>query len=148
MGLTRRNLPEIVIALGGTYLVAWCIERRHRFVGAGCMLFGLGTGLTLADHVDAGRYRDELIFAGVGCAVLAVRALRATAVPSAALSLLSVAAFELALSSVPASVSTSTMYSGFTDGWAFGALIALIGAVTVVRALRAVPPVGDRDGTG
>ncbi|MBJ7609172.1 MAG: hypothetical protein JF887_07035 [Candidatus Dormibacteraeota bacterium] len=143
MGLTRHHVQEIVIALGATLLAAWLVERGRRFVGSGCTLLALGIALTVADHIEAGRYRDELIFLAVAAALLSLRALHAsTAYVASAMTLLSVAALEVVLTITPASLSGGPLYLAFSDGWAYGVLLA--GAAAGILARAALNPGGDR----
>ena len=134
MGLTRRYLPEVVLAIGATLVVAWVAERRRRFIGSGCVLLGLGIGLALAEHIGRGAYRDQLIFAGIAGGLLATRALGVATTLPAALALLSVAFFEFALQYLPTVLQADRVYRAFDDGWAFGVLIALQGCIVVLRA--------------
>ncbi len=137
LGLTRRDLPEIVAVIGATMLLAWTVERGRRFLGGGCILFGLGVGLTVAEHVDKGNYRDQFIFAGIAAGLLAVRALNPPVVWGAALALLSLALFEFTLQYLPPILSLGRLYGAFNDGWAFGVLIGLEGLVVLFTAGRA-----------
>lgn len=125
LGLTRRDLPEVVLAIGATLIVAWLVERGRRFIGSGSVLLGLGIGLVLAEHVAHGDYRDQLIFAGIGTGLVALRVMHVPAVLPAALGLLSVALFEFALQYLPTVLHADRVYRAFDDGWAFGCLIGV-----------------------
>ncbi len=125
MGLTRRYLPEVVLAIGATLVVAWLVERRRRFMGSGCVLLGLGTGLILANHLGHGDYRDELIFAGIAAALLVIHRVKPPPILSAALGLVAVASFEFALQYLPSVLNADRVYRAFDDGWAFGVLLAI-----------------------
>lgn len=137
LGLSRRDLPEVVLTIGAALVAAWLVERRHRFIGSGCVLLGLGIGLTLAEHVGGGGYRDQLIFAGVAAGLLVTRAAGLSTTLPAALALVSVAGFEFALQFLPTLVHADRLYRAFDDGWAFGVLIAVQGCVVLLRARSA-----------
>lgn len=137
LGVTRRDLPEIVAAIGATLVLAWMLERGRRFLGGGCLLLGLGVGLTVAEHVEKGSYRDQFIFAGIAAGLLAIRAVNPAALRAAALALLSVALFEFTLQYLPTVLSIDRVYRAFDDGWAFGVLIAIEGTVVLMGAASA-----------
>ncbi len=88
LGLTRRQLPEVVAAIGATFVIAWLFERSRRFVASGCILLGIGIAL-----------------------------------------------LELLLGEAPTSLTSSSVYRAFTDGWGYGILVAAAGCATLVGVL-------------
>lgn len=137
LALQQHDLPEVVLAIGITLLLAWTAERGHRFGASGATLSGLGLGLFIAEHVHGySDYRDELAFGGIALGLLLAARFMPNGLRGAGSALLSVALFEAALQRLPASISAPSVYRAFDEGWAFGAVIVVYGVVTVLLAQR------------
>ncbi len=134
LGLSRRLLPEVVLTLGITLVVASLEARdRQHDMSSGVILAGLASALVLSEHL-ASDYAQPLTFAGIAVGLFVV-ALPRTPAMGAAMALLSVAVAEAALTYLPPRLSADGFWRAFEDGWGFGALFVVWGLVRAGRAL-------------
>jgi hypothetical protein len=123
----RRDLVDVIIALGGTGTASGLLRASRAQVTSGAALFGLGAGLVLATGELLG-YQDFLALAGAGmglllgrgCAVAGGRALASVGLLGAALTVL------------PPRIHWPGLWSALYVGWPFGAALASWGAIRLL----------------
>ncbi len=140
LGTLRKDLPEVELAIGVTFLLAWVVERGSRFGGSGATLTGLGIGLVLAEYVAGyAGYREELAFGGIGAGLLLATRMASGALRGAGLGLMAVALSEAALQRLPARITAPGLFRAFNEGWAFGLMVAIYGLAIIMTASRRRP---------
>ena len=138
IGITRHNVYEVIFVMGIALFVAWLVQAsRPRYAGSGTMLLAIGLTVEVAAHVDVGPYVNVILFVALGTGLLIIGKAAPRAVTGAGVTLMMVAAAYWAIIKAP-TLATGTgiashVFTAFTEGWAFGLALTVVGVVGLIR---------------
>ena len=119
---------QTLAMLGVVIMAAWLVDgSANRYVGAGSATLAVGGGITLGSDVPIAHYEHTVVYGAIGLALILVSFVNPAAVRASGAAMIAIGLTAFAL---------NRDWVNFDPGWEMTALLALWGAVQLVRLGR------------